>query len=323
MLDEYDIINLITKRFGRLPEGYVPIGDDVALIPPGKRGNGVVLKCDMLVARTDVPPGMSWEMASRKAVAMCVSDFAAKGVRPTAFMISLGLPGGTPEGKVVELASGLAEASREWDVALVGGDTSQADDLIIDCMMVGFAKKIVRRTGASPGEYVVTSGTFGQTTAGLKILIEGAKSAPRFRKEAVSSAYLPKPRLGLGLAISRYFSSSIDSSDGLAISLHTISEMSGVGIKLTELPYAKGLDEFASRNSYSAEELALYGGEEYEIVGTVKKGRIREAKSKARSVGCELRVIGETLPAEALEGVACPDGRKVRRDGWVHFRGKP
>jgi len=323
MLDEYGIINLITKRFGALPEGYVPIGDDVALIPPGRTGESVVLKCDMLVARTDVPPKMSWKMASRKAVAMCVSDFAAKGVPPTAFMVSLGLPRGTPRAKVVALASGLLQGSREWDVKLVGGDTSEADDLIIDCMMVGFAQRVVRRNGAGPGEYVVTSGTFGETTAGLRILIEGAKAGPGFKKKAVSSALLPKPRLALGLAVSGCLSSSIDSSDGLAISLHTISEMSGVGIRLTDLPYAKGLQEFALRNSYPAEELALYGGEEYEIVGTVSKGRMLVAQSKARSAGCELRIIGETVSERELKGVAFSDGRRVRRDGWVHFRSKP
>jgi thiamine-monophosphate kinase len=322
MLDEYDIIDLITKGFGKLPEGYLPIGDDVALIPHGKRGESVALKCDMLVAKTDVPPAMPWSLVARKAVAMCVSDFAAKGVRPTAFMISLGLRRGTPERQVVELASGLLRASREWDVKLVGGDTSEAGDLMIDCTMVGFAKRVVRRSGARPGEYVVTSGAFGQTSAGLRILIDGAKAEPGFRKEAVSSVYMPEPRLGLGLAVSKYLSSSIDSSDGLAISLHAISEMSGVGIRLTEVPYARGLERFASRNSYSAEDLALYGGEEYEIVGTVAKGRLKEAKSKARSAGCELRVVGETVSAGTLRGVALPDGRKVRRDGWVHFRSK-
>jgi len=322
MLDEHDIIDLITKRFDKLPEGYVPVGDDVALIPPGKAGEGVVLKCDMLVAKTDVPPGMSWRMASRKAVAMCVSDFAAKGVRPTAFMVSLGLPRGTPKRKVVELASGLLEASNEWGVKLVGGDTGEAGDLIIDCMMVGFAKRIVRRTGARPGEYVVTSGPFGQTAAGLRILVGRAKAEPEFRKAAVSSVCTPQPRLDLGVALSEHLSSSIDSSDGLAISLHTIAEMSGVGIRLTKLPYAKGLVEFASRDSLSAQELALYGGEEYEIVGTIGKGRIREARRKARSAGCELRVIGETVSTKTLKGVALPDGRKVRREGWVHFRNR-
>jgi thiamine-monophosphate kinase len=322
MLDEYDVINLITKGLGKLPDGYVPIGDDVAMIPHGGAMEGVVLKCDMLVAKTDVPPGMGWKLVARKAVAMCVSDFAAKGVRPTAFMISLGLRRGTPERRVVELASGLLGASREWSVKLVGGDTSETDDLMIDCVMVGFAKRIVRRAGARPGEYVVTSGAFGQTTAGLRILIDGAKAEPGFRKEAVASVYTPNPRLELGLAVSKHLSSSIDSSDGLAISLHTIAEMSGVGIRLTELPYARGLTRFASSNSYSAEDLALYGGEEYEIVGTVEKSRIREAKRKARSVGRELRVIGETVSAGALRGVALPDGRKARKDGWIHFRSK-
>jgi thiamine-monophosphate kinase len=323
MLDEYDIIDLITKRFGPLPAGYLPIGDDVALIPRGKAGERVVLKCDMLVGRTDVPPGMTWRMASRKAVAMCVSDFAAKGARPTAFMVSVGLPRGTPKGKVVDLASGLVDGSREWEVRLVGGDTSEADDLVIDCVMAGFAKDVVRRTGARPGHLVVTSGTFGRTSAGLRILMVGAVAEPRFRKGAVSSVYMPEPRLDLGLSLSGCLSSSIDSSDGLAISLHTISEMSGVGIRLSEVPYARGLEEFASRNSCSAEELALYGGEEYEIVGTLERGRLSDARSRARASGCELRVIGETLSREELEGVVFPDGRKVRRDGWVHFKSGP
>ncbi len=323
MLDEYDIIDLITRRFERLPEGYVQVGDDVALIPPGRAGEGVVLKCDMLVARTDVPPGMSWKMASRKAVAMCVSDFAAKGIPPSAFMVSLGLPRGTAKAKVVELASGLLEASREWGVRLVGGDTSEAEDLIIDCTMVGFGKRIVRRGGARPGHYVVTSGRFGQTTAGLRILMEGAKAGARFRKQALESVYRPSPRLKVGIAVAGCLSSSMDSSDGLAISLHTISEMSGVGIRLTEIPYSKGLRDFAALNSYSPDELALYGGEEYEIVGTLEKGHLREAKRKARSAGGELLVIGDTVSAGTLKGVAYADGRAVKKDGWVHFRGKP
>jgi thiamine-monophosphate kinase len=318
MLDEYEIIKIITKRHGSLPEGYAPIGDDVALIPPGKKGERVVLKCDMLVEKMDVPPGMGWRRAARKAVAMCVSDFAAKGVRPTAFMVSLGLPTGMGEADINDLAAGIADASHEWEVRLVGGDTGEAEGLVIDCMMVGFAKRIVRRDSARPNQYVVTSGTFGQTAAGLRILLDGASAGASFRKEAVASVYLPRPRLELGLAISRYLSSSIDSSDGLAISLHTLSEMSRVGIELAELPYARGLSEFASRNSYSAENLALYGGEEYEVVGTVPKEKLRGAREKARSLGCELFVIGETTARRV--GVVLPGGRNVEKKGWVHFR---
>ena len=91
-MNEYEIIDLLTRTAGKLPAGYSPIGDDVATLPssPGK----LVLKSDMLVGRTDVPPGMTWRQAGRKAVAMCVSDFAAKGVSPK---VADGLPGYTPQ----------------------------------------------------------------------------------------------------------------------------------------------------------------------------------------------------------------------------------
>jgi thiamine-monophosphate kinase len=320
MLDEHEIIELITRRFPRLPMGYSQIGDDAALIPPGRAGEGVVLKTDMLVGRTDLPPGMDWRMAARKAVAMCVSDFASKGVRPEAFMVSLGFPAGTSRDQVEDLAAGLADASKEWRIRLVGGDTGEADDLVIDCMMVGFAKRLVPRGGARPGEAVVVSGTFGQTAAGLRMLMDGAKAEAAFRKAAVSSVCRPEPRLALGLELRDLLSSSIDSSDGLAISLHAISEMSGVGIQVEKIPYPRGLAKFASTNSLDAEELALYGGEEYEIVGTVSKQKLGRAMERARGAGCELHAIGETV---ARGGVRMADGREIRKDGWVHFSGKP
>jgi len=131
----------------------------------------------------------------------------------------------------------------------------------------------------------------------------------------------PTPSLEVGVAVSKHLSSSIDSSDGLAISLHTIAEMSRVGMRLgDELPFVKGLERFASRNSYSAEELALYGGEEYQLVGTIDRQRLKEAQAEAKSAGGELRVIGET---NAGKGVLFADGRTVRRDGWVHFKSEP
>ena len=86
------VIDTILRRAGRLPGGYAAIGDDVALIPAGK--GRLVAKVDMLVEHTDVPPGMTYRQAARKAVAMCVSDFAAKGVKPDSFMVSLGLKNG-------------------------------------------------------------------------------------------------------------------------------------------------------------------------------------------------------------------------------------
>ncbi|HVP23320.1 MAG TPA: AIR synthase related protein, partial [Conexivisphaerales archaeon] len=105
------------KRAGKVPRGHTKIGDDVAVVPVGP--GRLVVKVDMLVESTDVPPGMSYRQAARKAVAMCVSDFAAKGVRPVSFMVSLGLRRSVTAEQVEALGLGFGDAEREYGVHLV------------------------------------------------------------------------------------------------------------------------------------------------------------------------------------------------------------
>ncbi len=313
-MDEYEIIALLTKTAGRLPPGYSPIGDDVASL--GTSAGRLVLKADMLVRRTDVPPGMTWRQVGRKAVAMCVSDFASKGVRPTAFMVSLGIPRKTRPGEIRSLASGFGDGMEEWGPRLVGGDTNEADDLIVDCILVGFAERYVERRGALPGDLVVVTGDFGTASAGLKILLDKARCGPKFRKAALKSVYLPAPRLELGVALRGLLSSAMDSSDGLAICLHTLADASGMGIRLDSLPYGKELERFASLNNYRLEELVLFGGEEYEIVGTVPKDKLEDAVKVAGSLRSELRIIGEVTQGR---GVMTHDGKPVKKKGWIQL----
>ena len=314
-MNEYEIIDLLTTSAGRLPRGYFPIGDDVAVLPssPGK----LVLKSDMLVGRTDVPPGMTWRHAGRKAVAMCVSDFASKGVSPQALMVSLGIPRTLEERDIRAMVRGFQDGMTEWDLHLVGGDTNEADDVMIDCILAGFTDRIVERRGASPGELVVVTGEFGTTSAGLKILLENARATPGFRKAALENVYRPSPRLKLGLALRDYLSSSMDSSDGLAICLHTLAEASKVGMRIDQLPYSgRPLERFASENHYRVDELVLYGGEEYEIVGTVPRNRITKAQAAARTLGSELTIIGETT---GESGIVTAAGRVIEKRGWIQL----
>lgn len=313
-MDEDSIIETIVRSAEKLPKGYSEIGDDIALLP-SSRGN-LVIKSDMLVSKTDVPRQMTHRQAARKAVAMCVSDFAAKGVKPQAYLVSLGLPRDLPDDSILQLAKGFKDASIEWNVKLLGGDTNEATDIVIDCAMVGFATKFVTRKGATPGQSVVVSGYFGYPPSGLKIM-SGANADPSFRKKALRSVLEPKPRLEAGLALSSYLSSSIDSSDGLAICLHTIASMSGVGIMVKELPCRDELVRFAERNALSFEELVLHGGEEYEIVGTIEKRLLGKAKQAAKSLGSELVVIGETTDRKGR--VEMLGGRDIEKKGWKHF----
>ena len=303
---------------GNVPTRYAKIGDDVALVPlrPGK----LVFKVDMLVEHTDVPPGMTYRQAARKAVAMCVSDFASKGVRPDSFMISLGLKSGTTKREVDDIAHGLRDAVRTWGVHLVGGDTNEAEELVIDCAMIGFAKRLVPRRGASPGDILVVTGPFGYPPSGLKILMAGARAEAKFGRIAKSSVLEPSPNLEVGLALAPYLTSAMDSSDGLARSMHTLARESEVGFEVTSVPMGAGVRDFASSNGLDAMQLVFGGGEEYVIVGTVKKTKLREAKEAAENAGGRLLEIGTATSDEGrvelkTKGKVAP----IADAGWTHL----
>lgn len=318
MPDELGVIRSIVGRAGELPKGFSKIGDDVAAVPQGS--GKIVLKVDMLVQHTDVPPAMSYRQAARKAVAMCVSDFAAKGVRPYAFMVSLGLVRGVGKKEVDGLALGLRDAEKEWGVLLVGGDTNEAQELVIDCAMVGFAERLVPRSGARPGQVLVVTGKFGLPPAGLRLLSGQASAASVFGQKAKSSVLSPRPDLKVGLALAPFLSASMDSSDGLARSLHILAAESRVGFEVTCSPAARGVQSFAEANGVSAEELVFEGGEEYAIVGTLPRARVSAAKAAARRAGGELLEIGRVTRERRVVRATGGGVRPIRDRGWTHLR---
>ena len=316
--DELGVIRSIVGRAKKLPKGYFRIGDDVAVVPTG--AGSLVFKVDMLVEHTDMPAGMTYRQAARKAVAMCVSDFAAKGARPDSFVVSLGLKKGVSQEQVDALASGFRDAEEEWDVLLVGGDTNEAKELVIDCAMVGFAKHLVSRRGAKPGDALIVTGLFGYPPAGLRILNGTAVAKGEFGEKARASVLDPTPSLEVGRALGRFLSSSMDSSDGLARSLHTLATESGVGFEVTALPAAAGVLEFAEANGLSMRELVLEGGEEYLIAGTIPRSRIAGARAAAQKAGGALLEIGKATPeAGQVVLVTGRTKRHIRDVGWTHL----
>lgn len=318
MPDELQIIEEIRKAAGRLPAGYRGVGDDVAVVPL-KRGK-LALKADMLVWKTDVPKGMSHRRAARKAVAMCVSDFAAKGVRPDSYLASMALPRSISLAEVRELRLGFSDASREWRLNLVGGDTNEGDDLVIDCLMVGFGKGIVPRGGAKPGDVLVTTGAFGYPPAGLKLLAGGAEAGGDFRRRAVSSVVKPTPDLEVGLALAPFLKASMDSSDGLSVSLYTLAAASRVGFVVEDVPTSEEVVGFARRNRLSVEELVFGGGEEYLVVGTMRPEAFEGASRSVRKAGGRLLRIGRATDERGK--VLMREGESFRplpRIGWKHL----
>jgi thiamine-monophosphate kinase len=319
-LDEKQIIRIFANKLG------ISNLDDVVMLD-----KGIVIKSDMLVESTDVPPGMEAWQTARKSVVSCVSDLAAKGVRPYAAVISLGIPNRYPMQRqdIEGLAEGFAIASKEFGVKIVGGDTNEAGELIIDCTIIGFPRfKVPTRSGAKPGDYVVVSGLFGFAPAGLSILLQkkavtmnednhNDDSNSIFRKKAVKSVLEPCPRQRFGLALAKYFSSSIDSSDGLAVSLYELaSQGEDVDITIYSIPIVSGLDKFAHDNNLDTHELLFHGGEEYEIVATISDTKIRQAEAAAKRAGVNLYVIGRVQKGSGKVSV---QDRMLENRGYMHF----
>lgn len=306
-----------------MPDLAVPFGDDVSAVNLDKK-QVAVLKTDMLVGKTDVPRNMSLWQAARKAVVMNISDFASKGVQPTAVLASLGLPRDLMRNDIEEIARGLNSGAREYGAYVVGGDTNEASDLTISISLFGIAEKaaLMLRSGAKAGDILAVTGFFGNSAAGLRLLLGSYSASPDLREVLLGAVCMPKARLkeGLALSRSRVVSASIDSSDGLAWSLHEIAKMSNVGFVVSSVPVADKVKRFAEFNNLDPFELALYGGEEYELVVTVKPKGWVDAETAVEAVGGCLLPIGKvTRDKQVLLDV---DGEKrvIEARGWEHFK---
>ncbi|HSQ53048.1 MAG TPA: AIR synthase-related protein, partial [Acidobacteriota bacterium] len=161
----------------------------------------------------------------------------------------------------------------------------------------------------------------GKTAAGLKILINGL-SAPKKSEELVESVLMPKARVkeGVILAQSKVATASIDSSDGLAWSLHELSQASNVGFHLDKVPIAPEAERFAELNDFDPLDLALYGGEEYELLVTVKPKLWQTAQKTVETAGGNLTKLGQVTEDRQI---LLETGEKtvvVEARGWQHFK---
>ena len=323
VLGELGIIRILERALGTSPQTVVGFGDDISAVRLAKN-QIAVLKTDMLVGSTDIPPGMTMKQAARKAVVANVSDLAAKGVRPLAGVVALGLPAQLTEGNIHEIASGLAQGAKEYGFPLVGGDTNESNDLTISIALFALAnrRQLILRSGANAGDIIAATGEFGDTAAGLKALLEEKIRPKRLARPFYRAVYTPRAQLDLGLklAASGAITASIDSSDGLAWSLHELSKESHVGIRINSLPTSKAARKFAKLHDYNANDLALYGGEEYHLVVTVTPNKFEIAMRIARG---ELKQIG--IVTREFRGVRMGRAQNevvIAMKGWEHFKGR-
>jgi thiamine-monophosphate kinase len=306
------------------PRELLGYGDDAIAIPLGG-GNVLIAHTDALIGSKDVVEGMSHFDIGWKAAVMNLSDVISKGGAPLTLMFSWGIPGDYDLEAVAEIASGMDAAAKECGTFVTGGDTSEADDLILAGVCLGLAKegKVIGRRGAGPGDILASTGPFGLTAVAFKAALGGLEAPKGIQERAMRAICRPIPRFREGMAIAELGSASagMDCSDGLARSIHWLSRMSGVGFELSRVPIPEEVFEFAGIHGLDPYELALYaGGEEYELLYCIRPDLWEDTVSAVEGVGGRLEMLGR-----ATEGgvVLSLDGavRPIEDRGWEHFRG--
>lgn len=291
---EFDLIQRIRRRLEGAGAGIVlGIGDDAALLRV-PAGSELVACVDTLVAGVHFPPGTPPAAIGWKALAVNLSDLAAMGATPRWFTLALTLPAVDPAW-TRGFISGLRRLAVRQRIALVGGDTTRGPlSITIQALGLAPAGSALRREGARAGDAVFVSGALGDAAAGLAIVQQRAPPAGIGDARTLRRRLdLPTPRVELGLALRGVASACIDVSDGLAQDLGHLLRPATLGarIDVTCLPISPALRR-AVPQAHARQQLALSGGDDYELCFTVPPRRLARVAPIARALRLRLTRVG-------------------------------
>jgi len=272
-LGEFGLIERIQARF-RTPDGVTGIGDDCAVLPQNT-GRNTLVSTDMLVEgthflRNDIPPyDLGW-----KSAAVNLSDVAAMGGKPTGTFLSLALPADLDTDWIDAFMHGYADLSERFGTPLLGGDTTASPDRIcINVTVLGecpYARARLRNA-AQKGDVICVTGPLGDSAAGLKAILDGVERDLEIQR-LIDRHYRPIPRVREGeeLRLNLGVHAMMDISDGLASDLNHILNASEVGaqINVADIPMSIALKHCCQRFGWDPLELAVSGGEDYELLFT-------------------------------------------------------
>ena len=338
---EFDFINRLRERTAleaqrsqNLQSVAVGIGDDAAVVRT-VGGKETVITTDMLVENIDFRRHTSpAKLLGHKALAVSLSDIAAMGARPRWSLVSIGVPDDLwPSEFANNFYEGLLQLAAQYDVQLIGGDTSRTPEhVVIDSIVVGecAADSAIKRSGAGPGDLVFVTGSLGGSAAGFRLIERGAHLADQHlganETQILDQLLLrhlrPEPRVGWGMVLGqeKLVTAMIDLSDGLSSDLNHLCMESKVGalIQSTLIPIDGQVVDLCGRRALDPLQLALHGGEDFELLFTVKPEVVGTLPKRVDGIG--ITQIGEIR--EFKDGIKISEGSRVwdlKSEGWKHF----
>ncbi len=289
------------------------IGDDAAVLKYDKK-NYMLLTTDMLVENDHFSLKFSTPaQIGMKAIEQNASDIAAMGGIPKFAVISIALPNDASVEFVDGLYEGMNKKSKEYKINIVGGNITHSREIVINVALVGFVEKkfLALRSSAEIGDLIFCSGDVGKSTAGLELLRHNLKG------KSIKPHLEPKSRLKLARELVKTgINSMIDVSDGVASEVKHICDESKVGamIYTDKIPISKNTVIDSKKLGKDAVDFALYGGEDFELVFTANKNKLKQLKK------FDVKVIGEIV--DVKNGIKLiKNNKKISvESGFDHFR---
>lgn len=321
---------LIERFFKPLAQhpGALALSDDAAYLSP-PAGHDLVLTTDMTVADVHFFPDDPPETIGRKALRVNLSDLAAKGAEPIGALLAISFSGEIDEGWVANFSRGLGEDCAAFACPLLGGDTTKTPGpLSISITAIGKVPsgKMVKRAGAKAGDLVVVSGTIGDAALALEMkkrfLSGGLGDLSKPQVAELTRRYrVPEPRMALAPLLREYANAAMDVSDGLVGDLAKLARVSGVGAKIetARIPLSNPAHDAIAAEA-ALLDIALTGGDDYEVLCAVPERHFRAFAEAAGKAGVPVTAIGTF---EAGEGVSVlgPGGQELsfENGSYSHF----
>lgn len=319
---ELGLIKKVRVMAGKTSSALVGIGDDAAVFKTST-GQAVILTVDTFVENIHFDLAyFKFSQVGRRVAAATLSDLAAMGAKPLGVAVSLGVSPQLDLPDVEQIYKGILSVINRYQVELWGGDTTKSNQLFLSMMAVGEAQadQVALRKNVKPGDFIGVTGWLGASTAGLLVL-KNQLNKEKF-KSLVQAHLMPLPRLAEGQAlVSQEVKAIEDISDGLASELHHLSEESKVKIVVEKkkLPLARSVRKVAKALNKNSFEIALYGGEDYELVFSVKPSLMEKVQEALAKIGTKVTVVGKAQKGRGVflkeNGNLWPIGL-----GYDHFK---
>jgi len=265
---------------------------------------------------------INWEELGWKALAVNLSDIAAMGGIPKYALLSLALPRELEVEDIYKFTNSMVHLAGEFGVAIAGGNVATAPNVVITVTVIGCSKgnAILKRSTASPGEQIAVTGYLGLSAAGLEMLKKTTIPDPETSNILRRAHLQPTPRVKEGqILVEQGVKTAIDISDGLVADLDHICESSKANakIKIEQVP----VHPVVKANFPNHQQLALCGGEDYELLFTADEATVAQAK---QALDCPVTVIGDITEEELATRVTVVDSKgniiPYKKGGWEHFR---